>query len=74
VIEPITYEVADAARAVGVSPDLIRRAIRAGDLATTSPRIDGRQIAKTLIPVDELRRWALDQSTDTDHTAARRTR
>lgn len=57
-VEPITYNVADAATATGVSPDVIRRAIRAGDLATTSPKVDGRQISKPLIPAAELRRWA----------------
>lgn len=56
----ITYDVASASEATGVSPDVIRRAIRAGDLAATSPRVDGRAISKPLIPAAELERWALD--------------
>lgn len=59
----ITYDVREAADATGVSMDVIRRAIRAGDLATRSPKINGRQIAKPLIPADELRRWALNEAT-----------
>lgn len=57
----IAYDVASAATATGVSQDVIRRAIPAGDIAATSPRVDGRQISKLLIPADELRRWALDE-------------
>ncbi|GEM_PF-1452884 len=59
--ERITYDIASAAEATGVSIDVIRRAIRAGDLATTSPRINGRKISKPLIPAAELERWALDR-------------
>jgi hypothetical protein len=61
-VEPITYDVTSAAAATGVSTDVIRRAIRAGDLATRSPKVNGRQISKPLIPADELRRWALNES------------
>lgn len=62
ITRPITYSIPDAARATSVSVDTIRRAIRAGDLATTSPRVDGRHIATNLIPADELTRWALDRT------------
>lgn len=62
ITRPVAYTIADAARATSVSVDVIRRAIHAGDLVTTSPRVDGRPIAKTLIPADELTRWALDRT------------
>lgn len=48
---PIAYTVADAAEAVGVSPDVIRRAIRAGAIEVRYPT------ARPVIPADSLREW-----------------
>ncbi len=53
----LAYDVAAAAETVGVSADLIRRAIRAGDIKTTSPKVNGKAISKPLIPAEELDRW-----------------
>lgn len=57
----IAYDVETAAEAVSLSTDVIRRAIRSGDLATTSPKIEGRALAKPLIDPDNLRAWALNR-------------
>ena len=46
-----------AAAAVGVSVDVIRRAVNAGDLVASSVTVDGRKIAKPLIERDELVKW-----------------
>lgn len=54
---PVSYDTAGAAAAAGVSVDIIKRALRAGDLEARYPTVGGRTIAKPLIPVDELRRW-----------------
>ena len=47
----LAYTIEDAARAVGVSSDTIRGAIRTGDLAV---RYVGR---KRIVPADELAAW-----------------
>lgn len=56
----IAYSVKEAAEAVGLSQDTIKRAINAGDLVAHAPRIEGRQIARQVIRVDELERWLND--------------
>ena len=54
----ITYTVAEAAEATGVSVRTIDRAINSGDLAATRPTVNGRPLAKSLIAAAELQRWA----------------
>lgn len=63
-LAPIAYDTAGAAAAAGVSVDIIKRALRAGDLEARYPRVDGRTIAKPLITVDELRRWVTAGATE----------
>jgi len=53
----ISYSKADAAMAVGVSVDVINRAIRAGDLAPAKPTVNGKPVAKVVILAAELERW-----------------
>lgn len=53
----IAYNKADAASAVGVSIDVINRAIRAGDLVPAKPTINGKTVGKVVILASELERW-----------------
>ena len=55
--DPIAYSYADAAMVSGYGIDAIKRAVAKGDLQTTAGTIDGRRIAKPVIPADALRRW-----------------
>lgn len=63
-IAPVSYDIPGAAAASGVSTDVIRRAIKAGDLAVRYPIVNGRAIAKPLIETDELRRWVTAGQTE----------
>lgn len=54
---PLAYTIRRAAEATGLSPSTIRRACDAGDIATTSPLIDGKPVRGRLIPAAELERW-----------------
>ena len=56
-IAPVSYDRVGAAAATGVSPDVILRAVNAGDLPVHYPSVDGRQVAKPLILADDLRAW-----------------
>jgi hypothetical protein len=56
-IAPVSFDVFGAGNASGVSVDVIRRAVRAGDLPVHYPAIDGRQVNKPLILADDLRAW-----------------
>ena len=58
-IHAVSYDISGAALASGVSTDVIRRAVNAGDLPTHYPEVDGRQVNKPLILVDDLRAWVL---------------
>ncbi|MFV0634618.1 hypothetical protein [Demequina sp.] len=58
---PEVYILKSASEASGLSVELIRRAVRAGDLRVSNPRVAGRPISKFVIDADELRRWLLDQ-------------
>lgn len=61
----IAYSVKEAAEAIGLSEDTIKRAIRAGDLEAHTPRVEGRQIARQVIRVEELDRWINDEDRKT---------
>ncbi|WP_062077768.1 hypothetical protein [Demequina globuliformis] len=54
---PISYTPKTAAEATGYSEDTIKRAIRSGDLKTTRPRIEGREVAKDSIDPADLKAW-----------------
>lgn len=53
----LAYTRQQAAEMVGLSPDVLRRAVKAGDLKTLDPRVDGKAVARDLISHDELMRW-----------------
>lgn len=53
----ISFNLQEAAISTGYSVDVLRRAIRAGDLATSAPQVDGRTVARRVIKADELERW-----------------
>lgn len=63
-VAPVSYDIPGAAAASGVSTDVIRRAVNAGDIEVRYPIVNGRAIAKPLIEVDELRRWVLAGRTE----------
>lgn len=63
-ITPVSYSTEGAALATGYSVDVIRRAIRAGDLAVHYPHVDGRTLTKGSILRDELKRWVRDGDTE----------
>lgn len=51
------YTVKSASVATGIGEDAIRRAIRAGDLKATRPKIKGKEMAKDVIAPEDLRSW-----------------
>ena len=53
----LAYSVPEAAEAVGVSREIINRAINAGDLIASKPRVNGREIAKRVILAADLEAW-----------------
>lgn len=56
-ITAVSYSYETAAAATGFSEDVIKRAVRAGDLQARYVNVDGRTIRKPVIEHDELRRW-----------------
>ena len=58
-IEPVSYDIPGAGQATGLSADVIRRAVNSGDLTVHYPEVDGQQVNKPLILVDDLRAWVL---------------
>lgn len=61
----LSYSLAGAAECVGVSVDVIKRAVRAGDLATFRLWVNGRFVEKPLISREELEHWI---RCNADHT------
>lgn len=53
----LSYGLKEAATATGLSEDVLRRAVRAGELRTLTPTLEGRKITKILIPADALQEW-----------------
>lgn len=53
-----------AADAVGVSVDVIRRAVRAGDLVAVYPRVGGRTVSRPVIRLEDLRAWVATFTTE----------
>lgn len=56
--ERLSYNVADAAAAVGVSPDVIRRAVRNGDIPVHYPT------SRPVILRDDLEAWLASTPTE----------
>lgn len=56
----ITVNARTAAEMTGLSVDVIKRAIRHGDLRASRPRINGRHVERDVIAVEDLTRWAKD--------------
>ena len=54
---PVSYTLTDAAATTGYSIDIIRRAVRSGDLATVAPKVNGKPVARPVILHTELVRW-----------------
>lgn len=60
----ISYNYQQAANATGYSEDIIRRAVRRGDLVMRYPKVDGRHLSKGVIPRDELVAWVQAGATE----------
>ncbi len=56
-MEKLTYSYEEAAAASGYSVDTIKRAVGKGDLPTVRATVDGRHVAKPVIPAAALRAW-----------------
>lgn len=56
----LSFTFAEAAVSTGYSVDVIRRAVRAGDLASVAPIINGRNLSRPVIVAAELERWLND--------------
>lgn len=63
-IAPVSFDYDGASAATGISADVIRRAVRAGDLEVHYPAVDGRATAKPLILADDLREWVARGKTE----------
>lgn len=63
-MDRLSYTVATAADATGLSQDVIRRAIKAGNLAVIYPKVGTRALAKPLIPAAELDAWLRSGATE----------
>lgn len=66
-IAPVAFDAFGAAAASGLSVDVIRRAVRSGDLPSHYPEVDGRQVAKPLVLADDLRAWVERGKTERTH-------
>lgn len=53
----IAYSPTQAATAIGLSIDVVRRAIWAGDLEAVAPIVNGRTLTRRVIMCAELERW-----------------
>lgn len=60
----VSYSLQGAAEASGISLDVIRKAMRAGDLPVHYPRVNGKPIARPLVRADDLDRWVQDGPTE----------
>lgn len=56
-ITPVSFSYETAALATGYSTDVIKRAVRTGDLIARYPEVEGRALSKPVIERDELERW-----------------
>lgn len=68
VVKPVSFDIPGAALATGYSDDVIRRAIKAGDITARYPRVNGKQLSKPVIQHDELARWIAAGDTARKHT------
>lgn len=60
----LSYSVAEAAATLGVSQDVIRRAMKAGDISVVYPKVGKRNLSKPLIPATELEAWLRNGATE----------
>lgn len=63
-IAPVSYDYAGAAAATGLSEDVLRRAVKAGDLTPRYVSVNGKQLSKPVIEADELRRFVAAGKTE----------
>ena len=56
-IQPVSYSYETGSAATGLSIDILKKAVRTGDLVPTYPVIEGRTIAKPVFPREELERF-----------------
>jgi len=61
-MSPIAFTIQTAADATGLSVDVIRRAVKSGDLAATRPTIGQRKITRDVILRAELERWLVNRA------------
>ncbi|CCH77754.1 hypothetical protein BN12_220032 [Nostocoides japonicum T1-X7] len=63
-MQPISLDYNGASAATGYSADVIRRAVRAGDLIPRYVSVDGKTSTKPVIEYDELLRWVRAGATE----------
>lgn len=63
-IQPVSFSYETAAVATGLSVDVLKKAVRVGDLVPRYPRVDGRVIAKPVFERAELERFIRDGATE----------
>lgn len=63
-VTSISYNYEQAAKATGYSVDIIRKAVRCGDLVMRYPKVDGRHLAKGVIEHRELMAWVQSGTTE----------
>jgi hypothetical protein len=56
-IQPVSFSYETAAAATGLSADVLKRAVRSGDLTPRYPEINGRAITKPVFEREELERF-----------------
>ena len=59
-IQPVSFSNETAAIATGLSVDILKKAVRTGDLVPRYVRVDGRVIAKPVFERAELERFVRD--------------
>lgn len=63
-IQPVSFSYETASAATGLSVDVLKRAVRTGDLEPRYPIVDGRPIAKPVFERAELERFIAQGRTD----------
>ena len=63
-IQPVSFSYETAAAATGLSVDVLKRAVRTGDLEPRYPVVEGRAIAKPVFERAELERFIAEGRTE----------
>jgi hypothetical protein len=63
-IQAVSYSYETASAATGLSVDILKRAVRTGDLVPRYVRVDGRLIAKPVFEQAELQRFIAAGATE----------